>query len=123
MSNYSWNHSEQPINNLADAIAGIGKGLHDTADVARAAIDAFVHTAAVGLLHSALPPMVHGQNAVLRAEAWVNAEAATAEIGVELIGARLAKQSLAGAVANKIDDGADRITSRLDYAGGVNSIT
>ena len=109
--------------NLADAIAGIEKGLESTAEAARAAIDALLHNAAVGLLHAALPPMVHGRNALTRSGAWVRAEALTAELGLSLTGARVGNAALSGAVAEAIDKGLDIITKDLDYTPGVNSIT
>ncbi|MEV8213809.1 hypothetical protein [Leifsonia sp. NPDC077715] len=120
---YTSYRAHQVPGNLADAIAGIEKGLESTAEAARAAIDALLHNAAVGLLHSALPPMVHGRNALVRSGAWMRAEALTAELGLSLTGARVGKAVLSGAVAEAIDKGLDMITKDLDYTPGVNSIT
>lgn len=113
----------QGYDNLAEVIAGIEKSLRDAAPEAKAAIDKLVHDAAVGLLHSALPPMVHTHNGLTRAGAWTRVQALTAEMSLDLAGATVNNAILAGHVAEKVNDGVGHITSNLEYAGGVDSIT
>ncbi len=113
----------QNSGNLADAIANIEKGFEHTAEAARAAIDSLLHNAAVGLLHAALPPMVHGHNALVRSGAWVRVEALTVELALSLTGARMTNGVLSGAVAGAVTKGLDTITKDLDYVQGVSSIT
>lgn len=123
MSDYGWNQAELSRKNLEDLIAGIGNGVAGAADAVREGIDGLIHSAAVGLLHSVLPPMVHVRNAATRAGAWVTVEGLTAEMLLTMTGARVHNSVLAGAVAGKVEQGVNRITAELDYAGGVNSIT
>ena len=108
---------------LADLIGELGNGVHDVADGINEEIAALVHSAAVGMLNSVLPPMVHGKNAVTRASGWIPLEAGTLEIGARLAGVSLGNTVLAGQVAKKIDEGVGRITPHLDYSHGANSIT
>jgi hypothetical protein len=109
--------------NLEDLIAGVGHGLEGTAEAVRAGVDGLIHNAAVGLLHSVLPPMVHFKNATTRAAAWTTVEAITAEVLLTLTGARVHNAILAGEVARKVEQGVNHISANTDYAGGVNSIT
>ena len=120
---YSSHRPDRTFADLADAIESIEKSVESTAEAAKATIDALLHNAAVGLLHAALPPMVHGRNALVRSGAWMRVEALTAELGLSLTGALVGNAVLSGAVAEAIDEGLDIITKDLDYTPGVNSIT
>lgn len=122
MSDYFTNQGEPARHNLEDLISGIGEGLGGTAEAVRAGIDGLIHAAAVGMLHSMLPPIVHVKNAATRATAWTTVQALTAEVGLTVTGARVHNAVLAGQVAQKVEQGVGRITANLDYAGGVNSI-
>lgn len=122
MSDYSTNQGELVRQNLEDLISGIGEGLEGTAEAVRAGIDGLIHSAAVGMLHSMLPPIVHVKNATTRATAWTTVQALTAEVGLTVTGARVHNAVLAGQVAQKVEQGIGLITANLDYAGGVNSI-
>src|SRR4051812_14211484 len=64
---------------LADLIGELGNGVHDVADGINEGTAALVHSAAVGMLNSVPPPMVHGKNAVTRASGWIPLEAGTLE--------------------------------------------
>lgn len=109
--------------NLEDLIAGIGEGLEGAAEAVRAGIDGLIHSAAVGMLHAMLPPMVHFKNATTRATAWTAVQALTAEAALTVTGARVHNAILAGQVAQKVEQGVEHITTDLDYTRGVNSIT
>ena len=122
MSDYLSNQSVQARHNLEDLIAGIGEGLEGTAEAVRAGIDGLIHSAAVGMLHSMLPPVVHVKNAATRATAWTTTQALTAETGLTMSGAGVHNAVLSGRVAQKVQQGVEHITADLDYAGGVNSI-
>ena len=108
---------------LADLIGGLGSSLHDVAEGIRGGIDAMVNTAAVGLLNSVLPPMVHAKNAVIRSGSWVSVEAGTLEVTAGVVGVTVGNTVLAGLVAKKVEEGIGTITPNLDYMHGVNSIT
>ena len=108
---------------LADLIGQLGNGIHDAAESVEEGIAAQVHSAAVGMLNSVLPLMVHGTNAVTRTSGWVPIEAGTLEIRTRLAAVTIGNTVLAGQVAKKVEEGVGRITRNLDYAQGVNSIT
>jgi hypothetical protein len=108
---------------LADLIGGIGSGIHDVVDGVQDGIDAMVNTAAVGMLNSLLPPMVHTKNALIRSGSWVSVEAGTVEVASRVAGVAVGNAVLAGLVAKKVEEGVATITSDLDYMHGVNSIT
>lgn len=123
MFDYGSNQADHAYENLTDLIEGIGSGLHDAADNAQSFIDALVHQAAVELLNALLPPIVHGTNAVTRTSRWVSIEATTLEVRFNLAGAGVSNTVLAGLVADKVELGVTSITSDLDFAHGVNSIS
>jgi hypothetical protein len=123
VSDYFTNQGDLARQNLEDLIAGIGEGLEGAAEAVRAGIDGMIHSAAVGMLHSMLPPMVRLKNGATRAAAWTTMQALTAEAGLTVTGARVHNAILAGQVAQKVEQGVSHITAELDYSGGVNSIT
>lgn len=116
-------HGSEETNALADLIGGIGDGIHDLAEGIQQGIDAMVNQAAVGLLNSILPPMVHTKNAVIRSGSWASVQAMTAQAGGLAAGVAVSNAVLSGLVAKKVDEGMGKITSDLDYTQGVNSIT
>ena len=123
MYDYGWNEADQARHNLEDLISGIGQGLGGAADAVRSAIDGMIHSAAVGLLHSVLPPIVHAKNATTKVTGWASIQALTAEAAFTVTGARVHNAVLAGEVGKKVEQGIGHITANIDYAGGVNSIT
>lgn len=122
MSSRGSKHAGPARQNLAQLIAGIGDGRGGTADDVVAGIHDLIHSAAVGLLHSVLPPMVHARNAATRVGAWTALEDHTAQVRLALTGAHIHNAVLAGEVARTVEQGVGRITANIDYAGGVNSI-
>lgn len=118
MSHYGQTHES-----LEDLISGLGDGVAGAAEAVTAGIDSLIHSAAVGLLHSVLPPMVHVKNATTRAAGWTTVQGLTAEVLLAVNGARVHNAVLAGQVASKVDQGVNHISANTDYAGGVNSIT
>lgn len=123
MSDDGSNRAARTHLSLADVIEGIASGDHDTTHNAQSYIDELVHQAAVQLLNALLPLIVHGNNAVTRSTRWVATEASTLELQFDLAGADISNTVLAGLVAEKVEIGLDRITTDLDFTGGVNSIT
>jgi len=123
MSDDGSNRAARTHLSLADVIEGIASGDHDIAHNAQSYIDELVHQAAVQLLNALLPLIVHGNNAVTRSTRWVATEASTLELQFDLAGADISNTVLAGLVAEKVEIGLDRITTDLDFTGGVNSIT
>lgn len=93
-------------------------GVHEVQDW----IEAQVHGAAVQLLDSLLPPIVHAKNAEVKISESANVLPASTGIGLTLGSADLGNTVLAGAVADTVQRGIDELKAQGDYAQGVNSI-
>lgn len=102
-----------------DVINGAKSGL--APESSWALIDAAVHQAAVGLLNSALPPIVRARYTVERATNWMPIENAAAHVRFTLTTADISS-ALAGAVEQKVSAGLAHLANDTDYARAVNSI-
>lgn len=85
-------------------------------------IEALVHGAAVQLLDSLMPPIVHASNTSVKISESAIVMPAETGIGLTLSTADLGNTVLAGAVADTVQRGLDELKAQSDYAQGVNSI-
>ncbi|MDR6971407.1 hypothetical protein [Leifsonia shinshuensis] len=85
-------------------------------------IEAQVHGAAVGLLHSLLPSLVRANMAAVKVSESATLLPAAATIDAALATADLSNTALAGAVADTVQSGIRDLRSAKDYTRGVNSI-
>ena len=86
-------------------------------------IDAQVHGAAVQLLNSVMPPIIHANNSAVRISEFTILTSASTRIGFTLNTADLGNTTLSGAVANTVQRGLNEVKSEGDYVKGVNSVT
>lgn len=86
-------------------------------------IEAQVHGAAVGLLNSMLPPLVHANTSVVKISESSTMIASGEVVGITLGTADVGNTVLAGMVADKVKQAIVDLRSDQDYARGVNSIT
>lgn len=93
-------------------------GVHEVEDV----IEAHVHGAAVQLLNSLMPPIVHANNTAVKLSESAVVATASSGIGLTLSTADLGNSVLAGAVADTVQRGLSELKTESDYAKGVNSI-
>jgi hypothetical protein len=119
MTSYGHDDPESFLENLLDQLnqevqSGV-KGVQDW-------IEGQIHGVAVGLLHSLLPPLVHGNNAAVKISESTTVVAASGVVEVTLGTADFGNGVLAGAVADKVKQGIGDLRSNNDYARGVNSI-
>ncbi|MFE4468037.1 hypothetical protein ACFRFH_04390 [Leifsonia sp. NPDC056824] len=85
-------------------------------------IEAQVHGAAVQLLDSLMPPIVHAGNSAVKVSESAIVVSAAAGIGLALGSAEVGNTVLAGAVADTVQRGIGELKAENDYAKGVNSI-
>jgi hypothetical protein len=93
-----------------------------TAEATVAEIERLARQAAVGLLNAVLPPIVHTNAGAVKATGWAALTGASGVVGLALTTADVGNSVLAGAVAGKVRQGVEDLTSNNDYAQGVNSI-
>ncbi|MGO4595113.1 hypothetical protein AB4Z18_14955 [Leifsonia sp. 2TAF2] len=119
MTSHGHDDPESFLENLMDELnqevqSGV-KGAQDW-------IEGQIHGVAVGLLHSMLPPLVHGNNAAVKTSESTTVVAASGVVDITLGSADFGNGVLAGAVADKVKQGIDGLRHNNDYTRGVNSI-
>ena len=85
-------------------------------------IEAQVHGAAVQLLDTVMPPIVHANNAAVKISESAIVASAGAGIRLTLGSADSSNDILAGAVADTVQRGIAELQSQSDYGKGVDSI-
>ncbi|MGO4533879.1 hypothetical protein [Leifsonia sp. 2MCAF36] len=120
MSHYGGDDPYQFVQDLSDhlnlEVETGEKGVQDW-------IEGQVHSVAVGLLHSMLPPLVHANTSVVKISESTTVIGAGGVVGFTIGTADVGNTVLAGAVADKVKEGIGELRSDSDYARGVNSIT
>ena len=96
----------------------IRSGVHEVQDW----IEAQVHGAAVQLLDSLMPPIVHADRAAVKVSESAIVLPAHTGIGLTLRTADVGNTVLAGAVADTVQRGIGELKAENDYAKGVESI-
>ncbi|GAB3576251.1 hypothetical protein GCM10027406_09050 [Leifsonia lichenia] len=85
-------------------------------------IEAQVHGAAVQLLDSLMPPIVHADSSGVKISESTTVLSANTGIRFAVGSADLGNEVLAGAVASTVQRGLDELKAQSDYAQGVSSI-
>ncbi|MGH1523953.1 hypothetical protein ACRAWC_07900 [Leifsonia sp. L25] len=111
-----------PADFLQELFDGLDREMQTGVQEVQDWIEAQVHGAAVQLLDSLMPPIVHANNAAVKISESAIVVPASTGIGVTLGTADLGNTVLAGAVADTVQRGLDELKSQSDYAEGVNSI-
>lgn len=108
---------------LQDLIDGLDREVQDGVAGVQDWIEGQAHSAAVGLLNTMLPPLVHANIAAVKIGESTTLVAASGVVGFTLGTADVSNTVLAGAVADTVKQGISDLRSDCDYARGVNSIT
>lgn len=111
-----------PMSFVQELFGGIERELRGGAGEVQAWIEAQAHSAAVGLLHAMLPPVVRANYSAIKISESAVVLPAHAGIEMALGTADVSNGVLAGAVADKVKQGLTQLTTRNDYSEGVNSI-
>lgn len=111
-----------PADFVQELFDGVNREIQTGVNEVNDWIEAQVHGAAVQLLDSLMPPMVHANNAAVKISESATVIPASAGIGLTLGSADLSNTVLAGAVADTVQRGIDELKAQSDYALGVNSI-
>ena len=112
-----------PMSFVQELFSGIERELQAGVGEVQSWIEAQVHGAAVGLLNSMLPPLIRANYAAIKISESAVVLPAHAGIGIALGTAAVSNGVLAGAVADKVGQGLEELTTNADYSKGVNSIT
>ena len=117
------NHAAlDPARFVEELFGGIERELQTGASEVQAWIQAQAHGMAVGLLHSMLPPLVHANYAAVKVSQSAAVLPAHAGIRAAVSVADVSNGVLAGAVADKVNQGLNELTRRSDYSEGVDGI-
>jgi hypothetical protein len=120
MSNFGQADPQTFVQDLFDALDHeVETGVKGAQDL----IEAQVHSAAVGLLDSMLPPLVRANTVAVKVSESTTVIAASEVVGLTLRTADVGNTVLAGAVADTVKQGISDLRSDSDYARGVNGIT
>jgi hypothetical protein len=111
-----------PADFVQELFDGVNREIQTGVQDVQGWIEAQVHGAAVQLLDSLLPAIVHAKNAEVKISESAIVLPANTGIGVTLGSAYLGNTVLAGAVADTVQRGLDELKAQSDYAEGVNSI-
>jgi hypothetical protein len=111
-----------PADFLQELFDGVDRQIQTGVQEVQDWIEAQVHGAAVQLLDSLMPPIVHTGNAAVKISESAIVVPASTGIGLTLGTADLGNTVLAGAVADTVQRGLDELKAQSDYARGVNSI-
>ncbi|WP_433861752.1 hypothetical protein [Streptomyces sp. L7] len=107
-----------PADFLQELFDGLDREMQTGVQEVQDWIEAQVHGAAVQLLDSLMPPIVHANNAAVKISESAIVVPASTGIGVTLGTADLGNTVLAGAVADTVQRGLDELKSQSDYAEG-----
>lgn len=111
-----------PTDFVQELFAGVDRelrtGVHEVQDW----IEAQAHGAAVQLLESLLPAIIHATNTTVKVSESAIVGPASTGIGFTLGAADLGNTVLAGAVADTAQRGLDELNTHSDYAQGVNTV-
>jgi hypothetical protein len=117
------NHSAlDPGSFVQELFGGIERELQTGVSEVQSWIEAQARAAAVGLLHSMLPPLVRADYAAVKVTESAVVLPAHAGVGIALSAADVSNGVLAGAVADKVEQGISVLTRRSEYSKGVTSI-
>lgn len=111
-----------PADFVQELFEGVNREMQTGVQEVQDWIEAQVHGAAVQLLDSLLPPIVHAKNTEVKLSESAIVLPASTGIGLTLGSADLGNTVLAGAVADTVQRGIDELKAEGDYAQGVNGI-
>ena len=116
------NPPTNPANFVQGLFNGIDREIQTGIHEVQAWIDAQIHGAAVQLLNTLLPPIVHTGNTTVKVSETIIVGPASTTIGFTLGTADTSNEFLAGAVANTVRRGLNELKHEGNYGRGTDSI-